>query len=119
MSRKFEGCYYEFSKRIGQGGSAEVYTVLLRDLKTDKVENLYAGKVVLESWLLNKNTRKRRENLRREIEILKLTDMATNVTLVEKFKTVEGTVLIQDYVNGGSLLSIINARAAPLKETEV
>ena len=118
LSRKHRGCYYQFINCIGKGGSGEVYTVLLKDRKTDKVKKLLAGKIVLESWLLNKNTKKRRENLRREIEILQLADKVASVTLVEQFQTFEGTILIQDYINGGSLLSMMNDKGRTLKEAE-
>ena len=118
-SRKFKGCYYQFLTRIGKGSSGNVYTVLLRNIKTDRVKNLYAGKVVLESYLLNNNTEKRRENLRREIDMLSTADRATSVTLVEQINAADDrTVLIQDYANGGSLFSMMNLKGAILQEHE-
>ena len=122
MSRRFKGCYYQFQTKVGEGGSGKVYTVLLRDMRTDIVKNIYAGKVVLESYLLNKNTEKRRENLNREIEMLKLAEKASSVTLVELISKVDRTVLIQDYANGGSLCSLMNTRGTrgfTLSEVEI
>ena len=120
LSRKFKGYYYHFVTQIGSGGSGNVYTVLLRDIKTDIAKNLYAGKIVLESYLLNKNTEKRRENLRREIEMLSIADGAHSVTLVEQIHTeVDRTVLIQDYANGGSLFEMMNLKGETLQEYEV
>ena len=58
-------------------------------MRTDIVKNIYAGKVVTESYLLNKNTEKRRENLKSEIEMLKLADKASSVTLVELISKVD------------------------------
>ena len=52
------------------GGSGNVYLAFLKDVKTQRVKQLFAGKIVLESYLLNKNSERRRENLRREIELL-------------------------------------------------
>ena len=118
-SRKFKGYYYQFLSRIGKGSSGNVYTVLLRNIKTDRVKSLYAGKVVLESYLLNKNTEKRRENLRREIDMLSSADRATSVTLVEQINAADDrTVLIQDYANGGSLFSMMKLKGAILQEHE-
>ena len=62
-SKKFAGCFYQFGKRIGKGGSGSVYQVFLKDMKTQHVKKLLAGKIVLESYILNKNTEKRRKNL--------------------------------------------------------
>ena len=103
LSRKFKGCYYQFKTKIGTGGAGKVYLVLLKDIKTGMVKNVYAGKIILESYLLNKNTEKRRENLCREIEMLKLADKDSSVTLVEQISEVDKTLLIQDYANGGTL----------------
>ena len=69
--------------------------MLLRDLKTDTVKKLYAGKIILESYLRNKDADKRRENLQREIEILSAADRRTSVTLVEQVHAeADRTILI-------------------------
>ena len=46
ISTVFEGHYYEQIDQIGEGGQATVYWVLLRDVKTDRVKNIYAAKIV-------------------------------------------------------------------------
>ena len=57
--------------------------MFLKDIETLKVRNIFAGKIVLESYLSNKNSERRRENLRREIELLQLAETSSSVTLVE------------------------------------
>ena len=57
--------------------------MLLKDIKTLEVKKIFAGKIILESYLLNKNSEKRRENLRREIELLGMVHSSSSVTLVE------------------------------------
>ena len=80
-------CFYQFGKRIGKGGSGSVYQVYLKDEKTHHVKKLFAGKIVLESYILNKNTEKRRKNLEREIELLGIADSFSSVTLIELIET--------------------------------
>ena len=81
-------------------------------MKTHCVKKLFAGKIILESYLLEKNTQKRRQNLKREIDILSIADGSSSVTLVELIETEpDRTVIIQDYANGGSLYSLMETRA--------
>ena len=88
-----------------------MYIVYLRDIQTAKVRKLYAGKIVLESYLHNKNSDRRRENLRREIDLLQLAESTDSVTLIELIETdPDRTVIIQDYANGGSLFSLMETR---------
>ena len=77
--------------------------MLLKDINTNQVKGLYAGKIILESYILNKNTERRRLNLKREIELLSIADKRSSVTLVELITAPDCTVIIQDYANGGSL----------------
>ena len=112
-SKKFAGCFYQFGKRIGKGGSGSVYQVFLKDMKTQHVKKLLAGKIVLESYILNKNTEKRRKNLQREIELLGMADSFSSVTLIELIETEpDHTVIIQDYANGGNLFHLMETRLA-------
>ena len=84
----------------------------MKDIKTHHVKQLFAGKIILESYLLEKNTEKRRQNLKREIDILSIADCSSSVTLVELIETEpDRTVIIQDYANGGSLYSLMETRA--------
>ena len=76
------------------------------------MKRIFAGKIILESYILKKNTEKRRKNLEREIDILSIADCSSSVTLVELIKTEpDRTVIIQDYANGGSLYSLLETRA--------
>ena len=82
-------------------------------MKTHHVKKLFAGKIVLESYILNKNTEKRRKNLEREIELLGIADSFSSVTLIELIETEpDHTVIIQDYANGGSLFNLMETRLA-------
>lgn len=82
-------------------------------MKTQHVKKLLAGKIVLESYILNKNTEKRRKNLKREIELLGMADSFSSVTLIELIETEpDHTVIIQDYANGGSLFNLMETRLA-------
>ena len=72
---------------MGSGGSGSVFQVFLKDAKTHQVKKLLAGKIILESYILNKNTTKRRENMKREIELLSTADKHSSVTLVELIET--------------------------------
>ena len=96
-----------------------VHYVLFRNLDTGKIDNIYAGKVVQASFILNKNSIKRMQNLEREIEILQIADIETSVTLIEIFREEDQTILIQDFANGGSLNNLLDIRKAALPEAEV
>ena len=93
-SRNFPGCYFQFGKKIASGGSGDVYQVFLKDTRTKHVKKLLAGKIIKESYILNKNTAKRRENLMREIELLSMADKLSSVTLLELIETNDRTVII-------------------------
>ena len=50
--------------------------------------------------------------MEREIDILSIADCSSSVTLVELIETEpDRTIIIQDYANGGSLYSLLEARA--------
>ena len=53
------------------------------------------------------------------MEILKKTDPVTSVTLIELLEDSEKSILIQEYVNGGTLNNVIAARETQLKEIEI
>ena len=111
-SNTFPGHYYRFGEKIGSGGSGNVYQVYLKDTQTHLVKRLFAGKIILESYLLQKSTEKRRKNLSREIDILSTVDSSASVRLVELIDTEpSGTIIIQDFANGGSLYSLMETRA--------
>ena len=57
--------------------------------------------------------------MQREIDILKITDPETSVTLIELIEDNERYILIQEYVNGGSLNNLVACREKPLSELEV
>ena len=57
--------------------------------------------------------------MQREIEILKITDPETSVTLIELVEDSVRYVLIQEYVNGGCLNNVVACRKKPLTELEV
>ena len=103
-SKKFTDSFYELGNKIGFGTSGEVYQVMLKDNTTRSIKKLFAGKVILESYLYSKNAEKKVENLKREIEILSIVDRQHAVTLVELIEIeADRTIIIQDYANGGSL----------------
>ena len=84
----------------------------MREKRSQRVKRIFAGKIILESYILKKNTEKRRKNLEREIDILSIADCSSSVTLVELIETEpDRTIIIQDYANGGSLYSLLEARA--------
>ena len=51
--------------------------------------------------------------------MLKITDPVTSVTLIELISDSRRHVLIQEYVNGGTLNNVIAARDTQLKECEI
>ena len=118
-SQTFPGHYYEVVRELGRGGMGTVYLVLLRETATNRSVRPYAAKVIYEQYLQEENSRQRRQNLQQEIDILKQVDPGTSVTLIELLQDESRHILIQEYVNGGTLNNVIAARETPLKENEI
>ena len=55
----------------GQGGMGTVFAVKLCENSSGRVKGLYACKIILKSFILSKNTDKRKLDLEREIKLLK------------------------------------------------
>ena len=72
-----------------------------------------------ETFIRDKNSERRRQNLDREIDLLKIVDKKSSVTLVELLQDGNRSVLIQDFANGGSLNRLLGERQSPLREVEV
>ena len=94
LSETFPGHYYELTSKLGEGGIGVVYAVLLKDLETRKPVKLLAAKVINKKHLQQKNGKRRKLNLMREIDILSIADSKTSVTLIEGIEDDSRYILI-------------------------
>ena len=75
--------------------------------------------MIYEHFLKKKNEEIRRKNLAREIDLLRVADSKTSVTLVDLIVDEDRTILIQDYANGFSLNRLLGERKSALRESEI
>ena len=83
------------------------------------MKNIFAAKIVYESFLKGKNKERRKMNLQREVDLLKMADKRYSITLIELFKQPDRVIMIQDFANGGSLNALLGLRQAQLAECEI
>ena len=93
-SEKFPGHCYQLVDQLGQGGMGTVFSVKLCEVSTIKVRGMYACKVILRTFIMSQQTEKRKLDLQREIELLKLADEKTSVKFIEHIEQPDRTVLI-------------------------
>ena len=87
-----------------------VYGVFLREQKTKKVVKLLAAKIVNKLHLEQKNAKFRKLNFMREVEILMITDSKTSVSLIEGIEDESRYILINEFINGGTLNNVLACR---------
>ena len=99
-----------------------MYAVLLKDKLNQRAVRLYAAKVIYEEFLTHPDEMeeaRRRLNLKNEIDVLKVANPDSSVTLIEFVQDSTRHIMIQEFLNGGNLNNVLAQRETTLEEQEI